>query len=52
MSLAHLIWFALVAILFSHQALRTKMLNQQVFINRIIGVILALLGLFLVISNI
>lgn len=52
MSLAHLIWFALVAILFSHQALRTKMLNQQVFINRIIGVILAFLGLFLLISNI
>ncbi|MBW4016799.1 LysE family transporter [Moraxella osloensis] len=52
MSLSHLIWFALVAILFSQQRLRAKMLNHQVTINRVIGCILALLGLFLLISNI
>lgn len=52
MSLSHLVWFALVAVIFSHQNLRAKMLNQQVLINRIIGVILVLLGLFLLISHI
>lgn len=52
MSLAHLAWFAIVALLFSHQHLRQKMLQRQVIINRIIGVILGVLGIFLLMSNI
>ncbi|ABR74679.1 lysine transporter LysE [Actinobacillus succinogenes] len=52
MSLAHFIWFALVAWLFSAPLLRTRMLKNQRIINRIIGVILALLGVFLLMSNI
>ena len=52
MSLAHFMWFAVVALVFSHQHLRQKMLQRQVMINRVIGVILALLGIFLLSSNI
>lgn len=52
MSLMHFIWFALVALLFSQQHLRAKMLNHQVTINRVIGLILALLGGLLLFSNI
>lgn len=44
MSLMHFIWFVLVALLFSQQHLRAKMLSRQVTINRVIGIILALLG--------
>lgn len=51
MSFAHLVWFAIVALLFSQQALRAKMLQRQVTINRVIGVILAGLGVFLLGSN-
>lgn len=52
MSLAHFVWFAIVAMVFSHQVLRQKMLQRQVTINRIIGAILAMLGVFLLGSNI
>ncbi len=51
MSFTHFAWFALVALLFSQQALRAKMLAKQVAINRVIGVVLALLGLVLLLSN-
>ena len=51
MSLAHFIWFALVALLFSQRTLREKMLKQQVAINRVIGFILGLLGVFLLFAN-
>lgn len=51
MSLAHLLWFALVSLLFSHQRLRAKMLARQVVINRVIGVILAVLGGVLLFSS-
>ncbi|MCG2835275.1 LysE family transporter [Photobacterium sp. WH77] len=44
MSLAHWIWFSLVALFFSQQALRHKMLSKQGPINRTIGSILMLLG--------
>ncbi|AMC36536.1 LysE family translocator [Janthinobacterium sp. B9-8] len=43
MSLAHGIWFALVALFFSHQTLRSAMINGQSVLNKIIGS--ALLGL-------
>ena len=52
MSAAHFIWFTVVALLFSQQALRTKMLRKQVVINRVIGSILALLGMILLMTNI
>ena len=51
MSVAHFIWFALVALLFSQRTLREKMLKKQVVINRVIGFILALLGVFLLFTN-
>ncbi|MFC7420626.1 LysE family transporter [Iodobacter arcticus] len=43
MSLAHGIWFALVALFFSHKTLRSAMINGQSVLNKIIGS--ALLGL-------
>ncbi|MDW5417194.1 MULTISPECIES: LysE family translocator [unclassified Iodobacter] len=43
MSLAHGIWFSLVALFFSHQTLRSAMINGQSVLNKIIGS--ALLGL-------
>lgn len=52
MSFAHFIWFALVALLFSQRTLREKMLKRQVTINRVIGFILGLLGVFLLFANI
>ncbi|VEG13804.1 LysE family translocator [Moraxella cuniculi] len=51
MSLAHFVWFAIVALLFSQSHLRQKMLAHQVIINRIIGVLLAGLGGLLLVSN-
>lgn len=51
MSFAHFIWFALVALLFSQRTLRERMLNKQVVINRVIGFILGLLGVFLLFTN-
>ncbi|MDC9614849.1 LysE family translocator [Xenorhabdus khoisanae] len=46
-SLMHLFWFVGVAIFFSHQKLRTAMLEKQTMLNRIIGVILIGLGVSL-----
>jgi len=37
--------------LFSQRTLREKMLQQQVAINRVIGFILGLLGVFLLFAN-
>lgn len=51
MSIAHFIWFALVALLFSQRTLREKMLNKQVVINRVIGFILGLLGVSLLFAS-
>lgn len=51
MSFAHFLWFLIVAILFSSIILRQKMLAKQVMINRIIGVILCVLGLILLFSK-
>lgn len=52
MSVAHFIWFAIVALLFSQRTLRAKMLEKQVAINRVIGFILGLLGVFLLFTNV
>lgn len=51
MSLAHWIWFSLVAILFSSELLRNKVLRHQTVVNRVIGVVLAFLGFSLAMSS-
>lgn len=52
MSVTHFVWFALVAVLFSQRTLREKMLKKQVAINRVIGFILGLLGVFLLFTSV
>lgn len=47
MSAAHLGWFALVALFFSHEQLRTAMLRWQKVLNRGIGSVLIGLGVTL-----
>ncbi|MEL0638769.1 LysE family transporter [Marinomonas sp. TI.3.20] len=50
MSLAHLLWFFIVAIFFSAPRLRDKMLKKQKVVNNIIGGILMFLGVTLLFS--
>lgn len=52
MSAAHLVWFALVAIFFSQQAFRSRMLSHQSAIDKLIGAVLMGLGLSLAFANI
>lgn len=47
LSLAHGLWFALVALMLSRPGLRQRLLQHQVGLNRIIGGLLGLLGLLL-----
>lgn len=47
MSVAHWIWFSLVALFFSDHRLRAGMLRQQVILNRFIGAVLVILGVSL-----
>ncbi|MFT4022000.1 MAG: LysE family translocator [Acinetobacter sp.] len=51
MSLTHLIWFIVVARVFSNITLRNKMLNHQVLVNQIIGSILMILGILLLFTH-
>lgn len=51
MSLAHGVWFSLVAAFFSEPSLRMRMLRRQVALNRVIGGVLGLLGVSLVFSS-
>ncbi len=51
MSLAHWLWFSLVALFLSNEVLREKVLCHQTLVNRTIGVVLALLGLSLALSS-
>lgn len=51
MSLAHLLWFAVVAIGLSSQAVRSRLLQRQRSLNRGIGSVLTMLGLLLAGSN-
>ena len=51
MSIAHWLWFALIALFFSSPHLRDHMLRHQHRINRIIGLILMLLGIALAWSS-
>ncbi len=52
MSLAHFVWFAMVVMVFSQQQLRQQMLQRQVVINRVIGLVLAMLGIFLLLAHV
>lgn len=47
MSLAHLLWFGVVALFFSHDRMRTLMLRGQKVLNKVIGSVLAALGVSL-----
>ena len=49
MSLAHLLWFGVVAVALSAPRVRNKLLAKQAMVNRIIGVILIVLGLLLLV---
>lgn len=51
MSVAHFLWFAIIGVLFSSILLREKMLTKQVLINRVIGLLLYLLGLLLIFAK-
>lgn len=51
MSLAHGMWFGLVAAFFSEPGLRVRMLRRQVAVNRVIGGVLGVLGVTLVFAS-
>lgn len=50
MSFSHWIWFSLVALFFSHTALREMMLSKQTILNKSIGCILIVFGVSLAFS--
>ncbi|MER5193043.1 LysE family translocator [Streptomyces sp. NPDC002755] len=50
MSLAHLLWFGVVAVFFSHDRMRTLMLRGQRVLNKVIGSVLAGLGVSLALA--
>ncbi|MFE0776016.1 LysE family translocator [Streptomyces sp. NPDC058861] len=50
MSLAHLVWFALAALLFSRQDLRTRLLRRQTVLNKVVGTVLVGLGMVLALT--
>lgn len=52
MSLAHWVWFSLVALFFSREALRQAMLRRQRMVDRVIGVALIGLGVAVVFVNV
>ncbi|MEU5219616.1 LysE family transporter [Streptomyces sp. NPDC020807] len=47
MSVAHLVWFGIAAVLFSQQALRARLLRRQAVLNKVIGSVLVGLGVVL-----
>jgi RhtB (resistance to homoserine/threonine) family protein len=47
MSFAHLLWFGVVAVFFSHDRMRTLMLRGQKVLNKVIGSVLGGLGITL-----
>ncbi|KAB8061401.1 LysE family translocator [Janthinobacterium sp. FT14W] len=51
MSAIHLLWFALVALLFSKAAFRSRMIRRQRTIDRLIGTLLIALGVLLACAN-
>jgi RhtB (resistance to homoserine/threonine) family protein len=51
MSAIHFIWFALVALLFSQQTFRSRMISHQNVIDKLIGSVLMGLGVSLAFTN-
>ncbi|NUT35229.1 MAG: LysE family transporter [Hamadaea sp.] len=51
MSATHLVWFGLVALVLSREALRDRLLRRQVLVNRGIGTVLVGLGVTLAVSS-
>lgn len=51
MSLSHLVWFSLVAIFFSAEALRSRILSKQHVVDRVIGTALIGLGASLILPG-
>jgi len=43
-SLSHFVWFGLIALFCAHPSIRNKILDRQVVINRVIGLLLFILG--------
>lgn len=52
MSVAHWLWFSLVAVFFSSAALRKAMIERRVVVDRLIGVALIGLGLAVMVSGV
>ena len=50
-SVSHLLWFLLISLFCSTPVIRNKILRKQVSINRVIGTVLATLGLCLFLTN-
>ena len=50
-SASHLLWFLLISLFCSTPVIRNKILPKQVSINRVIGTVLATLGLCLFLTN-
>ena len=50
-SASHLLWFLLISLFCSTPVIRNKILSKQVSINRVIGTVLATLGLCLFLTN-
>ena len=50
-SASHLLWFLLISLFCSAPVIRNKILSKQVSINRVIGTVLATLGLCLFLTN-
>ena len=51
MSVAHWLWFSLVAVFFSSTALRKAMIERQMLVDRVIGVALIGLGLAVAVTG-
>jgi len=51
MSAAHLIWFATVAIFFSQHILRSRLVDHQRLVDKVIGTVLMGLGVSLAFAN-
>ncbi|TDF82076.1 LysE family translocator [Pseudomonas sp. H9] len=51
-SMAHWLWFSLVALFFSSSSLRRIMLDRQLLVDRVVGVALMGLGLAVVLANV
>ncbi|HBH7053451.1 TPA: LysE family transporter [Morganella morganii] len=47
-SFAHWLWFSLIALFFSNPVIRNKILSRQLLADKIIGVLLMLLGISLI----